>query len=201
MTRRRFNQGVKDLAARDPDLARVVDRFGPPPLWTREPGFPTLVHLILEQQVSLASAKAAFDRLREAADPLTPAGFLRLSDARLKKIGYSRQKTAYTRDLATAVDGKRLDLDALPHMKDAAVRDELMRVKGIGRWTADCYLLMALRRSDIWPVGDMALQVAARHIKRLRKRPSPERLDRLGTAWKPWRAVAARILWHYYLST
>ncbi len=169
-------------------------------MWAREPGFSTLLHIILEQQVSLASARAAHTRLIDLASPLTPQRFLELDDVALKAAGFSRQKTGYGRNLARAIVEGSLDLDALGSMDDAAVRSELVKIKGIGRWTADIYLLMVLRRPDIWPVGDLALAVAAQKVKRLRSRPAPERLDGISVQWKPWRAVAARILWHYYLS-
>jgi DNA-3-methyladenine glycosylase II len=193
-------RGVEELSGRDPVLGRIVSEFGPPPLWGRRPGFPSLVRIILEQQVSLASAKAAFDRLAVAAAPLTPESFLLLDDAALKKIGFSRQKTAYGRHLALALRSGVLDLNRLRKMEDASVREELMKVKGIGAWTADIYLLMVLRRPDAWPSGDLALAVAARRALGLGFVPSPAQLEEIGERWRPWRAVAARILWHLYLS-
>jgi DNA-3-methyladenine glycosylase II len=169
-------------------------------MWAREPGFPTLIHIILEQQVSLASARAAYERLLAADSPLTPARFLEFDDATLKTIGFSRQKTRYGRELARAILDGRLDLAGLHTLDDASARSELVVIKGIGPWTADIYLLMALRRPDVWPSGDLALANAAQRVKRLASRPAPDELDALGIAWKPWRAVAARLLWHYYLS-
>jgi DNA-3-methyladenine glycosylase II len=193
-------RGTSSLSRRDPDLRRVVKRFGAPPMWARESGFSTLLHIILEQQVSLASARAAHNKLLEVASPLTPQGFLKLDDATLKAVGFSRQKTAYGRNLAHSIVEGLLDLDALGSIDDAAVRSELIKIKGIGRWTADIYLLMVLRRPDIWPTGDLALAVATQAVKRLKTRPTSEQLDQISVGWKPWRAVAARILWHYYLS-
>ena len=195
-----FAHGLHILCDRDPDLAQIRTNFGPPPMWDREPGFPTLVHIILEQQVSLASAKAAYDRLLAAASPLTPAIFLEFDDVELKRFGFSRQKTTYGRGLAQAILDGHLDLAKLEALDDAAVRSELMVIKGIGPWTADIYLLMALRRPDVWPIGDLALASAAWRVKGLASRPTPEELDDLGAGWRPWRAVAARLLWHYYLS-
>ena len=195
-----LTRAVQLLARRDPDLRRVVRRFGAPPMWARESGFSTLLHIILEQQVSLASARAAHTRLLEVATPLTPSRFLRLDDATLKAVGFSRQKTLYGRELARSIVDGLLDLDALSSMDDATVRSELIKIKGIGRWTADIYLLMVLRRPDIWPTGDLALAVAAQKVKRLEARPTQEDLNEMSEAWRPWRAVAARILWHYYLS-
>ncbi len=152
---------VTELTARDKDLAGVVDRFGPPPLWARPPGFETLTHIILEQQVSLASAQAARDRLVAATDPLTPTAFLRLDDEQLLAIGFSRQKARYVRLLAARLVDGSLDLDALDALDDDAARATLLELTGVGAWTADVYLLMVLRRPDIWPVGDVALQTAA----------------------------------------
>lgn len=191
---------MRVLSRRDEDLRRVVKEFGAPPMWARETGFSTLLHIILEQQVSLASAKAAHNKLIEVARPLTPQRFLKLDDATLKAVGFSRQKTLYGRELARSIVEGLLDLDSLNSMDDATVRSELVKIKGIGRWTADIYLLMVLRRPDIWPTGDLALAAAAQRIKRLEARPTQEELDEMSLAWRPWRAVAARILWHYYLS-
>src|SRR5437899_3308457 len=195
-----FLRSVGRLTAGDHDLARVVRKYGQPPLWVREPGFPTLVYIILEQQVSLASAKAAFDRLNSAVRPLTPRGFLKLTDAELLRIGFSRQKTLYTRLLAESLSRRHFDLRYLHELHDDAARKMLIAFKGIGNWTADIYLLSALRRPDIWPVGDLALATAVQEVKRLRTRPSPERLEKMSAPWRPWRAVAARLFWHHYLS-
>ncbi len=188
------------LARGDPDLARIVESIGPPPLWAREPGFATLVYIILEQQVSLASARAAFRRLSEAVSPLTPAAFLTLDDAQLKAIGFSRQKTVYGRILARSILDGELDLERLPALDDRAVLAELTRIKGIGRWTAEIYLMEALLRPDVWPAGDLALAIAVQRAKRLDVLPGPAALEALGEAYRPWRAVAARLFWHHYLS-
>lgn len=200
LTEESLTEGLRYLSRRDADLARVLSRFGPPPAWFREPGFPTLIHIILEQQVSLASARAAFARLLAVASPLTPPRFLELDDALLKQVGFSRQKIVYGRHLAHSLTHGQLDLEALGGMSDAEVRTGLLQMKGIGLWTADIYLLMALRRPDVWPVGDLALAVAAQEVKRFGARPSPGELETLGESWRPWRAVAARLLWHYYLN-
>ncbi|MCU0507585.1 MAG: DNA-3-methyladenine glycosylase 2 family protein [Anaerolineae bacterium] len=191
---------AEELAARDGRLAAVVAAHGSPPLWAREPGFPTLLHIILEQQVSLASARAAFDRLRAAADPLTPARFLDFDDAELKAIGFSRQKTRYGRELSRAVLTGALDLDGLREQDDDSARTALTSVTGIGRWSSDIYLLMALGRPDVWPAGDLALEVAARDVLALPQKPGRDELAVIAETWRPYRAVAARILWHAYLS-
>jgi len=194
-----FQQGVAILGNRDSQLAMVLSQHGPPPFWTRQAGFPTLVHIILEQQVSLASAKAAFDKLNQSASPVTPHSFLALSDRELKSFGFSRQKAGYCRGLAKEIVAGNLDLDGLGEKDDVAVRANLIRIKGIGSWTADIYLLMALRRPDVWPVGDLALAAAFQELSGRPLRPSPIELEAIGEVWRPWRAIAARILWHYYL--
>src|SRR5437763_15504164 len=195
-----FLQGVRLLADRDEHLAEVVNTYGRPPLWVREPGFPTLVYIILEQQVSLASAKAAFDRLEAAISPVTPKRFLTLRDAELLRIGFSRQKTLYTRLLAESLVRRHFDLGYLHDLPDDSAHKMLIAFKGIGRWTADIYLLSALRRPDIWPTGDLALATAVQEVKHLRQRPSSERLEKMSAPWRPWRAVAARLFWHAYLA-
>jgi DNA-3-methyladenine glycosylase II len=200
--RRLTRRGVADaaawLAGVDAALGASVERYGPPPLWARDPSFATLVHLILEQQVSLASAQAAFDRLSSAIGEVTPEAFLPLEDPRLRAIGFSRQKAGYAHGLATAVlDG--FDLRSLDRRPDDEVRMELMRHPGIGRWTADVYLTMCLRRPDVWPHGDQALRTAAVEVFALPTRPSFAELAVIAERWHPYRAVGARILWHHYL--
>lgn len=200
LTDRGMQRAVRILCRRDPDLARVYRECGTPPLWARDPGFPTLVRIILEQQVSLASARAAFSRLQQAISEVTPRRFLKLDDAALRMIGFSRQKASYVRHLAEAIVKRRFRPALLETMKDETAREILLALKGVGFWSADIYLMMALRRPDIWPAGDLALATAAQEVKQLRKRPSPKELEELGTAWRPWRAVAARLLWHHYLT-
>ena len=200
LTRDGLARAVDELAARDADLAGIVARHGPPPLWDRTPGFATLLHIILEQQVSLASARAAFDRLRAAGDPLTPAGFLELTDAELLAIGFSRQKARYGRALAAAIESGDLDLEVLDGLDDDAVHEALQSVPGIGPWTSSVYLLMVLLRPDLWPVGDIALAESVGQVKGLGRRPDPREMADLGEAWRPWRSVAARLFWHDYLA-
>ena len=191
---------VAELAAGDPDIAGIVTRYGLPPLWDREPGFATLLHIILEQQVSLASARAAFDRLRAAADPLSPERFLELTDEELLRVGFSRQKARYGREVAEAIQSGALDLEALDALDDQAVHDALQAVPGIGPWTSTIYLLMVLGRPDVWPAGDIALAAAVGEVKGLGHRPDAAEMLSLGEAWRPWRSVAARLFWHDYLS-
>lgn len=198
---RSFERAVAELTERDRDLAAVLERYGPPPFWTREPGFPTLVLFILEQQVSLASARAAYDRLLErVGERLTPTALLELTDEVLQAVGFSRQKVSYARDLARTVQSGALDLHELSRWPEDEVRSSLMAVRGIGRWTADVYLLAALRRPDVWPAGDLALARAASEVKGLDAEPATSELEAMAEPWRPWRAVAARVLWHDYLS-
>jgi len=200
LTQEFFQEGLEILVKRDKDLAKIVETYGPPPFWTRDPGFGALVYTILEQQVSLASAKAAFSKLLLAAYPLTPEQFTALSDEELKAIGFSRQKAGYCRGLAREIIDGELDLEGLADLEDDGVRKRLLALKGIGPWTADVYLLMALRRQDVWPIGDMALVRALEEVKGVPKGASAEKLQKVGEPWRPWRAVASRILWHHYLS-
>ena len=194
-----FAEAVRELAERDADLARVVEKYGVPALWVREPGFPTLVYIILEQQVSLASARALYQKLEKTVRPFTPEKFLELTEVELRQLGFSRQKSHYTRLLADAIDQKQFDLDALHAPHDDHAREKLVALTGIGRWTSDIYLLSALRRPDIWPTGDLALVTAVQEVKQLRKRPTPEQLEKMSAPWKPFRAIAARLFWHAYL--
>ena len=201
MSRARLLDGVEALSATDPDLGAVVRRFGPPPLWARRPGFATLVQIVLEQQVSLASARATFGRLRDAWGDITAERFATLTAAQVQSAGVTRQKTSYCRGIARQIVDGTLDLRRLGRADDEEVRATLVAIRGIGPWTADIYLLMALLRPDIWPDGDIALVTAAHQVKRLRRRPDTQQLRRLAGRWAPWRSVAARILWHHYLST
>lgn len=193
-------QGVAALIEIDDDLKAVVEQFGSPPLWGREPGFATLLLIILEQQVSLASARATFKKLSDAVERVSPEIFLQFNDAELKGFGFSRQKTRYGRILSEAILSGELDLDALNKLDDEAVRKELTKLIGIGAWTANIYLLMVLRRPDIYPPGDIALAKAMQQVKKLDSRPNNDEQLKIAEAWRPWRAVGARILWHYYLS-
>ena len=193
-------EGVAYLTQQDADLTRIYAAYGLPPLWARSPGFSTLVHIILEQQVSLASAKAAHERLLAICSPLTPSCFLSLDDSRLKACGFSRQKTRYCRGLAQAIIAGDLALATFPQLNDAQVYEQLTALKGIGPWTANIYLLMALGRPDIWPPGDLALLIAYQKLKNLSERPSQADLQAISQVWSPWRSVAARLLWHYYLN-
>lgn len=195
-----FRTSLRKLAEVDPYLGAVLDRYGEPDFWHREPGFATLVLFILEQQVSLASGAAAFNRLRARVGEVTPASVLAPSDDELRADGFSRQKTRYVRELARAVQDRRIDLAGLESRGDDEVRKELVELIGIGPWTADVYLLSCLRRPDVWPVLDRALQVATGEVLGLEATPDPVTLLELGQRWRPHRSTAARLMWHSYLS-
>lgn len=195
-----FSAAVKELTERDPSLAAVVRDHGVPPFWHRPPGFATLVLFIVEQQVSLASARAVFERLVTVTGGITPERIQSAGDDVLASSGLTRQKLRYIRILADLVAMGDLDIDGLEALEDATVRERLLAVTGIGPWTADVYLLSALRRPDVWPVGDRALQVATGEALDLVDVPTPDVLEAIGSRWRPWRAVAARLLWHSYLS-
>jgi DNA-3-methyladenine glycosylase II len=201
LTDRSLAHGARALARVDRDLAGVIERHGPPPLWGREPGFATLVQIVLEQQISLASGRAAFVRLERAAGRVTPSRVAALTEGRIRAAGITRQKAHYVRGLARSVVSGELDVDAIALLDDDAAHAELVKLKGIGPWSADIYLLMALGRRDVWPRHDLALASAMREVKRLRSVPTPERQLEIAESWHPWRAVAARLMWHHYLST
>ena len=194
-------RATEALCRRDRDLAAVVARHGPPPLWARRPGFATLALIILEQQVSLASGRAAYRRLERAAGGVTADRVARVTERELRDAGLTRQKARYCRGLAERICDGSLSLRRVARADDEAARALLCEVVGIGRWTADVYLLFALRRPDLWPPGDLALEVALQRLKGLPAKPRPERALAIAAAWRPWRSVAARLLWHFYLST
>ena len=192
--------GVRTLTRRDRRLARLVTRYGPPPLWARRPGFPTLLRIILEQQVTLASAAALYQRLAVTIHPFDPAGILALGPTGLRELGVTRQKTRYALALADQVTRGQLTLRRLGRCSDAEAREQLMQVPGIGPWTASIYLLMALRRPDVWPPGDLALDKALARLQGSASVLSATEVEEITAPWRPLRAVAARILWHSYLS-
>ena len=186
------------LGRADPDLARARARAGPLPDRSRPPGFESLVRIMVQQQVSIASANAIWRRLRTAIEPFTAAGLAATPDSALAAAGLSRPKQAYCRSLAAAVVEGGLDLDGLARLDDRAAIEALVAIKGIGRWTAEIYLLFCLGRPDMWPAHDVALQVAVHDLKHLDARPTWREMDRIAEPWRPWRGTAARLLWCYY---
>jgi DNA-3-methyladenine glycosylase II len=194
-----FYEAVDLLASEDPALAAVIDLHGVPRFWSRPAGFATLVWLVMEQQVSLESGAAMYRRLHGLLGAITPETVAGSTESALRGIGVTRQKTAYLLDLGRSVASGELDLDALATMPLTDARDLLLGVKGIGPWTADVYLLSALRFPDVFPLGDRALQVGAGEILGMTSAPDGEELELLSLPWRPIRAAAARIIWHSYL--
>jgi DNA-3-methyladenine glycosylase II len=194
-----FKQLCDLLAAKDADLATILATHHYPPFWNRPASFETLVHIILEQQVSLASALAALNKLKEKIGPITPVGLLALSNEELKTCYFSRQKIVYTQHLANALLNNELDIEALQTMSDDAVRQTLTKIKGIGNWTVDVYLMMVLQRSNLFPLGDVALMNSMRENKKLSKAVSKEAIAAIAAAWSPYQTIASFILWHAYL--
>ena len=187
------------LAKQDDDLKLIIDTHGYPPLFMRSPTFETLLHIILEQQVSLASAKAALHKLKEKIGIVLPEKLLLLTDIELRACYFSRQKIGYVKDLANAIINKQLNLNALIQLPDETVKRELKKIKGIGEWTTDVYMMMAMQRINLFPVGDIALVNSMKTIKALPKQTGKETLLLMAEKWKPYKTVAAFILWHAYI--
>lgn len=186
------------LATRDRHLASIYKVHGVPPMWGRQPGFVTLLRIVLEQQVSLVSARSMFERLKSNIEPFTPERFIESGEAYLRSLGVTRQKAHYCVQVAQAfVDGS---LNGIGRMNDENAHAALLRIKGVGPWTANIYLLMALRRPDVWPDGDVALATAVTKLRKMNTRPSFIELAQIAEAWRPYRSVAARMLWQYYLA-
>ncbi|MFS8087382.1 MAG: DNA-3-methyladenine glycosylase family protein [Acidobacteriota bacterium] len=188
----------KALAKRDPHLAEIYRIQSVPPMWARPQGFPTLLRIILEQQVSLISARAMFARLKSNILPFTPEAFIKAGETRLRSLGVTRQKAHYCVQVAQAFTNG--DLKQIGRMNDEEAHAALLSIKGVGPWTANIYLLMALRRPDIWPDGDIALATAVGRLRKLKSRPTFPELAQIAEAWRPYRSVAARMLWQYYLA-
>lgn len=187
------------LALKDKDFQKIIQQYGYPPQWRREPSFATLIHIILEQQVSLASAKAAFDKLQSYIGDITPANILRLSDEELRSCYFSRQKANYARNLSTAVINDELIIEKLVLQNDEAIRVQLKKIKGIGDWTVDVFLMMCLQSADIFPYGDIAAMNSLKYIKQISSQAPNKELFRIVESWKPYRSVAAYLLWHAYI--
>ncbi|HEX7373807.1 MAG TPA: hypothetical protein VF277_02465 [Steroidobacteraceae bacterium] len=200
MSRPALAAGTRHLAKVDPHLGRLVARHGVPPMFGRRPGFATLVHIILEQQVSIAAARTLFLRLGQHVGGVSPESITRLGIGGLRDFGLTRQKSAYCYGLAERVLDGRLDLAAVARGDEPQARHMLLDVPGIGPWTVDIYFLMALRRPDVWPRGDLALAAALRETRGLGKLPDHEQQSKIAARWSPWRSVAARILWVHYLA-
>ena len=187
------------LARKDKDLKAVIKQHGYPPLWGRVPSFATLIHIILEQQVSLASAKAAFLKLEAKIGHITPEKVLVLTDEEMKACYFSRQKIIYARHLANAIINNEFSIDKIVTLDDEALRTEMKKLKGIGDWTIDVFMMMALHRRDCFPTGDIALMKSIKEVKRLDNNTSKEEVLVIANKWKPYRTIAAFIFWHAYI--
>lgn len=200
-TQANYHSICDELAATDADFANVVKVYGYPPFWSRPNTYESLVHIILEQQVSLASALSALNKLRERVREITPARILLLTDAEMRECYCSRQKTAYIRYLTEAIISGQINLEAFENMEDEDIRRQLTALKGIGNWTVDVYVMFALHHTDVLPIGDLAIVNAIKSLKGLPKETTKEELIIIAEQWKPYRTVASMLLWHYYLAS
>jgi DNA-3-methyladenine glycosylase II len=187
------------LAKKDRELRNIIKQYGSPPMWTRPASFQTLILFILEQQVSLASAYAAFKKLKERIGYVTPSKILSLTDEELRSCYFSRQKIVYARELAKAVQSKQLRLNKIAIAHEDEIRIELKKIKGIGDWTVDVYLMHALQRTDLFPLGDIALVNSLKEIKQLHPHTTKEKMLKIAEPWRPYRTIASMILWHAYI--
>ncbi|MEO6232264.1 MAG: DNA-3-methyladenine glycosylase 2 family protein [Ferruginibacter sp.] len=187
------------LAKKDIDLRKIIHSYGYPPFWDRVASFETLVYIILEQQVSLSSARAAFLKLKEKLTDITPESLLQLSDDEMRACYFSRQKTIYARDLAGAILSKKLDLDSFLNLENEEIRTALTQVKGIGNWTVDVYLMMVMHRTNLFPLGDVALIRSIKENKELQPGITKEEIAEIANSWQPYQTIAAYLLWHAYL--
>ena len=199
-TTKDFHAICDQLAGTDPDLALVLQKYGYPPFWARPNNYETLVHIILEQQVSLASALAALNKLREKVENITPQNVIRLTDEEFRACYFSRQKTSYVRHLTEKIMAGELNLLELEMWPDQEVRQKLISLKGVGNWTVDVYLIMVLHRLDIFPPGDLAAVNALKQLKKLPQETTRETLLQITAGWQPYRTVATMLVWHFYLS-
>jgi DNA-3-methyladenine glycosylase II len=194
----RLEEGLSALAG-DPVFDAIVERAGAPRFRSRRNGFPTLLHIILEQQVSIDAAAAMHRRLAGLCVPLAPEPFLKLDDLTLKSCGFSRQKMGYGRGLAASVCDGSLDFARLSEADDETALATLVALKGIGRWSAEIYLIFALGRNDVWPAADLGLQFGVAECLGLGERVAEKALRDLGDRWRPWRTVACCLFWQHYL--
>jgi DNA-3-methyladenine glycosylase II len=195
-----FEDICRQLAEKDAELRSILDTYGYPPFWSRENNYESLVHIILEQQVSLASARAALEKLREKVGIISPENVQRLSDEEFRAAYFSRQKTSYVRHLTEQVTTGAIDFAALERLPDAAIREQLIRLKGVGSWTVDVYLIMVLHRADHFPIGDIAAVNGLKQLKNLPPQTSAEAILALTEKWRPHRSIATMLIWHDYLS-
>ena len=198
MTPEFIRTALDEVATRDPDIAAALQEVGYPNPRNREPGFATLINIIIGQQVSTNAAAAIRERLETAVDPLTPEAFLAADDKTIRNIGFSARKSEYGRGLAQAILDGTLETERFAGLEDNDIAKALTGIRGLGQWSADIYMLFALGRADTWPLGDLAIQVAIQKLKHMRKRPDPKCMLTVASGWRPYRGVVALFLWHYY---
>ena len=190
------SRSISKLIERDKIFALIQEQYGSPPNWSRPPGFVSLSKIILEQQVSLASANAHFQKLNNYIGEFTPSRILKLSDVEMRECQISRQKAKYLRELSTSILNKQIDLDGLSELEEIEIRVQLTKIKGIGVWTSDIYLMFCMQSKDIFPVGDIAV---VNTVKEFYDVHSKEEILKLSEKWKPYRSLASYFFWHYYL--
>lgn len=200
-TKENFYHICDSLAEQDIDLKKIIDHFGYPPMWSRPNNFESLIHIVLEQQVSLASALAALNKLKERVQEITPERLLLLTDEELKACYFSRQKIVYTRHLAKSLVNGELSLSELALLDDDDVRNKLKAIKGVGDWTVNIYLMMVLHHTDVFPLGDLAAINALKKVKNLPTDATKEAISTIVSTWKPYRTIATMMLWHHYLES
>lgn len=188
---------IKQLTNAHNIFAFINENYGTPPNWTRPQGFVSLSKIILEQQVSIASANAHFLKLNSYLVEFTPSNILKLTDEEMRICQISRQKTKYLRALSTAIISGDVDLEKLPKLNETEIRKQLTSIKGIGDWTTDIYLMFCLQSKDIFPIGDIAV---VNTVKELSDAKTKEEIILLSEKWKPFRSLAVYFLWHYYLN-
>lgn len=198
-SKKNFRIICNKLSKRDKDLKKIIQSHGHPPMWVRPATFQSLILFILEQQVSLASAYAAFKKLKQRIGYVTPSKILALSDAELRACYFSRQKIVYARELANAIQSKQLNLKKLHTSHEDEIRIELKKIKGIGDWTVDVYLMHSLQRTDLFPLGDIALVKSLKEVKQLPRHITKEEMLLIAESWRPYRTIASMILWHAYI--
>lgn len=191
-----LHNDIFTLVKRDKHIKNVHDLVGLPPFLVRPQGFETLLALIVEQQISVKAAASILARLMAAMKKPTPKNFLKLNEEELRAIGLSGQKVKYTRDLAERIESGELDIKNINEMPDEEIHEHLQKVKGIGRWTVENYLIFALERPDVWPAGDLALQEGVRRALKLEERPTIAEMDKIAEKWRPHRTGAALLLWY-----
>lgn len=187
---------IKHLTKADPLFETIINQYGYPPNWARPQGFISLSRIILEQQVSLASANAHFQKLNAYLDAFAPSNILKLTNEEMRKCQISQQKASYLRALSSAILQRQIDLEALPELEETEIRRQLTGIKGIGNWTTDIYLMFCMQLKDIFPIGDIAV---VNTIKELSNAKTTAEILLLAENWKPYRSLAVYFLWHYYL--